>query len=83
MGALHVLMTPERAAPMECLEATPAMSSSLKNIDVPADGLCFYHCIGAFLRSDTRTFRVDDALAIRSEVIRIMKEWASPRKPTV
>ena len=48
------------------------MSSSSKNIDVPADGLCFYHCIGAFLRSDTRTFRVDDALAIRSEVSRVV-----------
>ena len=56
------------------------MSSSSKNIDVPADGLCFYHCVGAFLRSDTRTFRVDDALAIRSEVIRAVHGMGFPEE---
>ena len=47
---------------------------SMMAIDVPSDGLCFYHCVGGLLREGTQTFLGDDAKAIRSEVCRIVHE---------
>ena len=48
------------------------MASSSQTIDVPADGLCFYHCVGHILRDRSFVFGRADAVALRTEICRIL-----------
>ena len=43
-------------------------------IDVPADGLCFYHCLGALLRRETESFPTREAQRIRVDIGRKLLE---------
>ena len=48
------------------------MASSSHTIDVPADGLCFYHCVGHVLRGCSFEFDRSSAVALRAEICRVL-----------
>ena len=64
------------------MEPFSGMSSSSAIIDVPADGLCFYHCLGGYLRADTEYFLPANAIAIRKEICRAVRDMGFEEEAT-
>ena len=50
------------------------MASSSKLTDVPADGLCFYHCVGYALRGGVSDFSTTNATALRVDLCRVLMD---------
>ena len=50
-------------------------------IDVPSDGLCFYHCLGALLLRNTESFRSEDARSIRTAICEKLVEPGWDEEP--
>ena len=48
------------------------MASSSHLVNVPADDLCFYHCVGAAARGTTGDFPRSEAISRRSDICRIV-----------
>ena len=50
------------------------MAASSQSIDVPADGLCFYHCVGHALGDGISDFNKEKATALRARICRILSD---------
>ena len=81
VGAVHSLCVPcvlsrSHRARMRSAQrvAHCVMASSSQSIDVPADGLCFYHCVGYALRGGRASFEVSYAETLRAQVCRILTD---------
>ena len=56
------------------------MASSSQVIDVPADDLCFYHCLSACIRGSTTNFSREDAMSVRADICRILGDMGFPQE---